>query len=471
MDEHPALALREKKDASILVATDLVRRGEADAVVTAGHTGAGMAAGGPRAGPPAGRRPPGARRPDDHRLGADGPARHRRQPRLDPENLAQYARMGAIFAERVLGVGEPASRCCRSARRRARATPGSARATELLDESGLNFEGNVEGKDLTAPRGGRRRLRRGPRQRGHQVLRGPVDLHLRPVADEFEGSLRGRLAYLLMRPGSAGSDGLRLREGRAARRCSVRGTVIITHGRAKRRMIAFACDVAATTADRVARAHRRDAPGQGPTAPARRRAGRDRRGRHPDGPELTVGPGVVAELVRLQPSRSPASPAWPRGGPARRLVGASAVSCGSATTGSSSGCGSWPGPASPSRSLTDGPRDRRGDRRAAARARAGGRDRHGRWRRRLIARAAGAAGAWSRAIFEADFGQRTAEAILERHLAESERDPTAAALARELVDAVVAHRDAIDAEIGRGAPIPGHRPRQDGPRAAPIGPR
>ena len=44
MDEHPALALREKKDASILVATDLVKRGAADAVVTAGHTGAGMAA-------------------------------------------------------------------------------------------------------------------------------------------------------------------------------------------------------------------------------------------------------------------------------------------------------------------------------------------------------------------------------------------------------------------------------------------
>ena len=44
MDEHPALALREKKDASIIVAVDLVKRGEADAVVTAGHTGAGMAA-------------------------------------------------------------------------------------------------------------------------------------------------------------------------------------------------------------------------------------------------------------------------------------------------------------------------------------------------------------------------------------------------------------------------------------------
>jgi N utilization substance protein B len=56
------------------------------------------------------------------------------------------------------------------------------------------------------------------------------------------------------------------------------------------------------------------------------------------------------------------------------------------------------------------------------------------------------------AIFEADFGQRTAERVLERHLAESERDANAAGLARELVAAVVAHRDTIDAEITRRAP-------------------
>jgi len=56
------------------------------------------------------------------------------------------------------------------------------------------------------------------------------------------------------------------------------------------------------------------------------------------------------------------------------------------------------------------------------------------------------------AIFEADFGQRTAEAILERHLAEAERDETAAELARELVAAVVRHRDEIDARIGQVAP-------------------
>jgi N utilization substance protein B len=56
------------------------------------------------------------------------------------------------------------------------------------------------------------------------------------------------------------------------------------------------------------------------------------------------------------------------------------------------------------------------------------------------------------AVFEADFGQRTADAILERHLAENEGDPRAAELARRLVAAVVAHRDTIDAEIARTAP-------------------
>jgi N utilization substance protein B len=56
------------------------------------------------------------------------------------------------------------------------------------------------------------------------------------------------------------------------------------------------------------------------------------------------------------------------------------------------------------------------------------------------------------AIFEADFGQRTADAILERHLAETEGDARAAELARSLVANVVAHRDTIDATIARTAP-------------------
>jgi N utilization substance protein B len=54
-------------------------------------------------------------------------------------------------------------------------------------------------------------------------------------------------------------------------------------------------------------------------------------------------------------------------------------------------------------------------------------------------------------VFEAEFGQRTAGAILERHVADG-ADAVAAALARELVTGVVDHRDRLDAQIGTLAP-------------------
>src|SRR6266516_2020274 len=56
------------------------------------------------------------------------------------------------------------------------------------------------------------------------------------------------------------------------------------------------------------------------------------------------------------------------------------------------------------------------------------------------------------AVFEAEFGQRTATAVLERQLAEAEADPGAGALARSIVDVVVTHRDTIDARIEAIAP-------------------
>jgi len=56
------------------------------------------------------------------------------------------------------------------------------------------------------------------------------------------------------------------------------------------------------------------------------------------------------------------------------------------------------------------------------------------------------------AVFEAEFGQRTPGAILERHLGEVEGDPGTAALARAIVDAVVAQRENIDIAIAARSP-------------------
>jgi glycerol-3-phosphate acyltransferase PlsX len=249
MDEPPALALREKKDASILVATDLVRTGEADAVVTAGHTGAGMAAGILKLG-----RLPGVDRPGlavqmitDHGtlvlidIGAN--------PDSTPENLAQYARMGAIFAERVLGVADPRVALLSIGEEKGKGDARIQRATELLDASTLRFVGNVEGRDLTRQMADVVVTDALPGNVVIKFFEGLSTFIFDLWRDEFRRSWRGRLAYLLMRP-SIG----RIREvfdyetQGGSPLLGVKGTVIITHGRAKRRMIGFACDVAARTA-------------------------------------------------------------------------------------------------------------------------------------------------------------------------------------------------------------------------------
>ncbi len=128
MDESPALALKSKKDSSIMVAMDLIKQGRADALVTAGHTGAGMAAAVLKLG-----RLPGVDRPAlavqmvtetgpfvlldiGANIGLDRP-----QPLpVRPHGLAL----------RGAGAGRRetrGSRCSRSARRRARATGRSSR--------------------------------------------------------------------------------------------------------------------------------------------------------------------------------------------------------------------------------------------------------------------------------------------------------------------------------------------------------
>ena len=249
MHEHPTRALREKKDATILVATDLVRRGEADAVVTAGHTGAGMAAAVLRLG-----RLRGVDRPAlaVQMVGTENPfvlLDIGANPDSTPENLAQYAQMGAIFSERVLGVARPRVALLSIGEEKGKGDARITRATELLDETDLNFIGNVEGKDLTQFSAD---VVVCDAVLGNVVIKffeglsGHIFDLLRA---EFRGSLRGRLGYLLMRPAIG-----RIRSVfdyevvGGSPLLGVRGAVIITLGRAKRRMIEHAVRVGATTA-------------------------------------------------------------------------------------------------------------------------------------------------------------------------------------------------------------------------------
>ena len=249
MHEHPALALREKRDASILVGCDLVRNGKADAIVTAGHTGAAMAAAILRVG-----RLPGVDRPA---LAVQMVRAGRpfvlldigANPDSSPENLVQYAQMGAIFAEKVVGIPSPRVALLSIGEEKGKGDLRIQRTTELLDASNLNFVGNVEGKDLVADLAD---VVVTDAVTGNVVIKffeGLSTFIFDLWRGEFRSGIRGRLAYLLLRPGIG-----RIRRVFDYERAGgspllgVKGAVIITHGRARRRMIGFACEVAANTA-------------------------------------------------------------------------------------------------------------------------------------------------------------------------------------------------------------------------------
>jgi glycerol-3-phosphate acyltransferase PlsX len=249
MHEHPALALREKKDSSITVACDLVKDGRADAVMTAGHTGAAMAAAVLRIG-----RLPGVDRPAlaVQMVRAGKPfvlLDIGANPDSSPENLLQYARMGAIFAEKVVGIPSPRVALLSIGEEKGKGDARIQRATELLDASDLRFTGNVEGKDLVSDHAD---VVVTDAVTGNVVIKffeGLSTFIFDLWRAEFRRGIRGKLAYLLLRSGigrirkvfdyeTAGGSPL----------LGVKGAVIITHGRAKRRMVGFACAVAAETA-------------------------------------------------------------------------------------------------------------------------------------------------------------------------------------------------------------------------------
>ncbi len=249
MDEAPALALREKRDASIVVAMDLVRRGAADAVVTAGHTGAGMAAAVLRLG-----RLPGVHRPAlaVQMITDTGPFVFLdigANPDSTGENLYQYAHMGAIFAQRVLGVAEPRIALLSIGEEKGKGDARIQRATELLDGSTLRFIGNVEGKDLVHHMADVVVCDAVIGNVTIKFFEGLSSFIFDLIRKEFRRPPRGPIAYAFMKPGL---DRIRAifdyEVVGGSPLLGVRGTVIITHGRARQRMVSYAVGVGAASA-------------------------------------------------------------------------------------------------------------------------------------------------------------------------------------------------------------------------------
>src|ERR1051325_3100864 len=148
MSDNAMHAFRRKKDSSINRAVDLVKHGQAEAVVSAGHTGAAVVATTIKL-----RTLPGVERPGiasliptETNLFVLIDAGANVDPR--PIHLLQYAIMGSVYSKHVLGYKDPAIGLMSIGDEDVKGSDFTKEVFKLLKDSKLNFRGNVEGHDL-----------------------------------------------------------------------------------------------------------------------------------------------------------------------------------------------------------------------------------------------------------------------------------------------------------------------------------
>ena len=150
MSDAAVDSVRRKKDSSVSRAVDLVKKGEASAIVSAGHTGAAVAATTIKL-----RTLPGVDRPGIAAVipsetnvfvlidaGANSDAR--------AEHLLQYAIMGSVYSRHVLGYQKPAVGLMSIGDEDVKGSDLTKEVFKMLKQSALNFRGNIEGHDLFA---------------------------------------------------------------------------------------------------------------------------------------------------------------------------------------------------------------------------------------------------------------------------------------------------------------------------------
>jgi phosphate acyltransferase len=247
MDEKPGEAVRAKRDSSLVVTCRLVREGRADAAVSAGNTGAMLAAGLLEI-----RRLRGVNRPAiavvlptrrgpsvliDSGANADGRAEH----------LRQFAHMGSVFAQEILGVVAPEVRLLSIGEEPEKGNQLTLEAHRLLvDEGDLDFRGNTESRNLLE---GAADVVVCDGFTGNVVLKaleGTISTVLGALREEITASRRAKLGGLLIRPAAR-----RLRQRLdpdtygGAYLLGLRGLAVVAHGSSGRLAIANAIRLAA----------------------------------------------------------------------------------------------------------------------------------------------------------------------------------------------------------------------------------
>jgi phosphate acyltransferase len=245
MDDKPAEAVRGKPDSSLVSAVRAVANGDADAVVSAGNTGAMLAAGLLEL-----RRIPGVMRPA---IAVPIPARDGPSVLIDaganadarPEHLVQFGTMGSVFAEEILGISNPEVRLLSIGEEPEKGNQLTLEAHALLAASDLNFGGNTEGRDLLA---GAADVVVTDGFTGNvtlKLLEGTITTLLDAFREEIAANTRGTVGGLLIRPAAR-----RLRKRLdpdtygGAYLLGLRGLAVIAHGNSSHTAIANAIRLA-----------------------------------------------------------------------------------------------------------------------------------------------------------------------------------------------------------------------------------
>ncbi|MDA8421946.1 MAG: phosphate acyltransferase PlsX [Nitrospiraceae bacterium] len=249
MLDSPATVFRRKKNSSIRVANDLVKSGEAVAVVSAGHSGAAMATSLFVLGPIEGVERPAIATFMPSIKGTSIILDMGANVDCKPNHLLQFAVMGDVYAKYLLKIPNPRVGLLSIGEEETKGNELTKEAFKLLTETSLNFIGNVEGRDVMS---GNADVIVCDGFVGNVVLKvsesvvEAIGLYIR---EGIGKSLVRKLGYLLMRPAF---DSFKRRvdyaEYGGAPLVGINGISIIGHGRSSARAIKNAIRVAAELA-------------------------------------------------------------------------------------------------------------------------------------------------------------------------------------------------------------------------------
>ena len=148
MNESPAMAIRRKKNSSISIATDLVKDGTCEAIVSAGNTGAAVAAATLKLRNIKGVDRAGIATPMPNEYGTCYLLDAGANTEAKPSHLLQYAIMGSVYSKEVNGKSNPKVGLMSNGSEDEKGSTFTKEVFTLLKESSVNFVGNVEGHDL-----------------------------------------------------------------------------------------------------------------------------------------------------------------------------------------------------------------------------------------------------------------------------------------------------------------------------------